>query len=136
MCIDLIVDILTYHDIDYLCSLSVLWFALVGDSVNPSCNLVGMSIPKPPYHPSFLYPLSVVHSHLMQSLGLYYLCLNLSLLWCLHNKRVSTVILGASRISQLTDNLAALTQKAKLTDDVLAAVEAVVGNKPAAPQKF
>ena len=61
---------------------------------------------------------------------------NLSLLWCLHNKRVSTVILGASRISQLTDNLAALTQKAKLTDDVLAAVEAVVGNKPAAPQKF
>ena len=61
---------------------------------------------------------------------------NLSLLWCLHNKRVSTVILGASRISQLTDNLAALTQKAKLTEDVLAAVEAVVGNKPAAPQKF
>jgi hypothetical protein len=36
----------------------------------------------------------------------------------------------------LTDNLAALTQKAKLTEDVLAAVEAVVGNKPAAPQKF
>ena len=61
---------------------------------------------------------------------------NLSLLWCLHNQRVSTVILGASRISQLTDNLAALTQKAKLTNDVLAAVEAIVGNKPAAPQKF
>ena len=61
---------------------------------------------------------------------------NLSLLWCLHNPRVSTVILGASRLSQLTDNLAALTQKAKLTPDVLAAVEAIVANKPAAPQKF
>jgi len=61
---------------------------------------------------------------------------NLSLLWCLHNKRVSTVILGASRLSQLTDNLSALTQKAKLTADVLAAVEAIVANKPAAPQKF
>ena len=61
---------------------------------------------------------------------------NMSLLWCLHNRRVSTVILGASRISQLTDNLAALTQKAKLTEDVLAAIEAIVANKPASAQKF
>ncbi|MEI6799716.1 MAG: aldo/keto reductase [Pseudomonadota bacterium] len=61
---------------------------------------------------------------------------NMALLWCLHNRRVSTVILGASRISQLTDNLAALTQKAKLTEDVLTAIEAIVGNKPAAPRKF
>lgn len=61
---------------------------------------------------------------------------NLSLLWCLNNRRVSTVILGASRISQLTDNLAALTQKAKLTEDVLAAVEAIVANKPETPQRF
>jgi hypothetical protein len=36
----------------------------------------------------------------------------------------------------LTDNLAALTQKAKLTEDVLTAIEAIVGNKPAAPRKF
>ena len=62
--------------------------------------------------------------------------IHLALLWCLRNPRVSTVILGASRVSQLTDNLAALSQKAKLTDDVVAAVEAVIGNKPAAPQKF
>ena len=61
---------------------------------------------------------------------------NLSLLWCLRNPHVSTVILGASRLGQLTDNLAALTQKAKLTDDVVAAVEAIVGNRPAGPQRF
>ncbi len=61
---------------------------------------------------------------------------HLSLLWCLANPRVSTVILGASRASQLADNLAALEHKAKLTPEVLAAVEAVMGNRPAAPQRF
>ncbi len=61
---------------------------------------------------------------------------NMALLWCLRNPNVSTVILGASRISQLTDNLAALDQKAKLTDDVVAAIETVMANKPAAPQRF
>ena len=34
------------------------------------------------------------------------------------------------------DNLAALEHKAKLTPEVLAAVEAVMGNRPAAPQRF
>ena len=61
---------------------------------------------------------------------------NMSLLWCLKNPRVSTVILGASRVGQLTDNLAALDQKAKLTDDVVAAIEAIMANKPAAAQRF
>lgn len=61
---------------------------------------------------------------------------HLSLLWCLANPRVSTVILGASRASQLTDNLAALAHKAKLTPDVIEAIEAIMGNKPAGPQRF
>lgn len=61
---------------------------------------------------------------------------HLSLLWCLRNPHVSTVILGASRISQLQDNLKALDHKAKLTEGVVAAIEAVMGNKPAAPQRF
>jgi voltage-dependent potassium channel beta subunit len=61
---------------------------------------------------------------------------HLALLWCLANRHVSTVILGASRLSQLQDNLAALDHKAKLTPDVLARVDAIVGNKPAAPQRF
>lgn len=61
---------------------------------------------------------------------------HLALLWCLNNPHVSTVILGASRTSQLEDNLAALDQKHKLTDDVLARIEQIVDNKPPAPQRF
>lgn len=61
---------------------------------------------------------------------------NLALLWCLANPRVSTVILGASRTSQLKDNLAALEQKAKLTPEVMAGIEAIMANKPAGPQRF
>ena len=61
---------------------------------------------------------------------------HMALLWCLSNPRVSTVILGASRLSQLTDNRAALEAKARMTPEVLAAIEAVMGNKPAAPARF
>lgn len=61
---------------------------------------------------------------------------HLALLWCLRNPRVSTVILGASKLEQLHDNLKALDHKAKLTPDVLAAIEEVVQNKPEAPQRF
>ncbi len=61
---------------------------------------------------------------------------HMALLWCLSNPRVSTVILGASRLSQLTDNLGALANRAKLTPDVLAAIEAVMGNKPSQPARF
>jgi aryl-alcohol dehydrogenase-like predicted oxidoreductase len=61
---------------------------------------------------------------------------HMALLWCLENPRVSTVILGASRLSQLTDNLAALDSRAKMTADVMAAIEEIAGNKPAAPQRF
>jgi len=58
------------------------------------------------------------------------------LAWCLTNPRVSTVILGASRLSQLTDNLAARDRVGDLTADVLAEVERIMGNKPPAPQRF
>jgi aryl-alcohol dehydrogenase-like predicted oxidoreductase len=55
----------------------------------------------------------------------------MALLWCLANKNVSTVILGASKKSQLEDNLAALDRREKLTPDVLAKIDAILGNKPA-----
>ncbi len=61
---------------------------------------------------------------------------HLALLWCLANPHVSTVILGASRLSQLTDNLAALDNRAKLTPDVMAGIEAIMGNAPPAPRRF
>lgn len=61
---------------------------------------------------------------------------HLALLWCLQNPHVSTVILGASRLAQLTDNLAALEAKALMTPDVMAAIEAIVDNKPKGPERF
>ncbi len=61
---------------------------------------------------------------------------HLALLWCLANPHVSTVILGASRVSQLTDNLSALDSKAKMTPDVLDAIEVIMGNKPVLAQRY
>jgi aryl-alcohol dehydrogenase-like predicted oxidoreductase len=46
-----------------------------------------------------------------------------ALAWCLRNPNVSTVILGASRVEQLAENLLAAGDVAKLTPDVLAAVD-------------
>jgi aryl-alcohol dehydrogenase-like predicted oxidoreductase len=56
--------------------------------------------------------------------------------WCLRNPHVSTVILGASSPSQLTENLAALDALPKLTPEVLSAIEAVVANRPPDPERF
>ena len=61
---------------------------------------------------------------------------HLALLWCLANPRVSTVILGASRLDQLTDNLAALQARDRLTPDVIEAIEAVMQTKPEGPRRF
>ncbi len=54
----------------------------------------------------------------------------LAIAWCLKNPNVSTIILGASRVSQLEENLAALDVVELLTDDVMAVIEAVLDNKP------
>jgi voltage-dependent potassium channel beta subunit len=56
----------------------------------------------------------------------------LSIAWCLANPHVSTVILGATKPAQLAENLAAVEILPKLTPDVLARIEAIVGNKPEA----
>lgn len=61
---------------------------------------------------------------------------HLALLWCLNNPHVSTVILGASKTSQLKDNLDALKSKDKLTPDVIASIETIMANKPAMPQRY
>lgn len=61
---------------------------------------------------------------------------HLSLAWCLKNPNVSTVILGASRLAQLNDNLAALPIVEQLTPDVMQRIETIVGNKPVAPERF
>ena len=50
----------------------------------------------------------------------------LAIAWCAHNPRVSTVILGASRVEQLHENLGALDVIARLDDDVLARIDEIV----------
>ena len=61
---------------------------------------------------------------------------HLSLAWCLKNPNVSTVILGASRLSQLEDNLGALDALPKLDDGVMARIDEIMGNRPEAPERF
>lgn len=55
----------------------------------------------------------------------------LALAWCLKNPNVSTVITGASRPEQVTENMKAIEVAPKLTDEVLERIEEVLGNKPA-----
>ena len=49
----------------------------------------------------------------------------LALAWCLKNPNVSTVITGASRVSQVEENMKALEVVPKLTVEVVNAIEAV-----------
>jgi voltage-dependent potassium channel beta subunit len=51
----------------------------------------------------------------------------LAIAWCTHNSRVSTVILGASKVSQLSENLQALDCAKKLTAETLARIDALTG---------
>jgi voltage-dependent potassium channel beta subunit len=50
----------------------------------------------------------------------------LSIAWCARNRRVSTVITGASRVEQVHENLRALDVLARLDDEVMARIEAAV----------
>ncbi len=50
----------------------------------------------------------------------------LAIAWCLRNHRVTTVILGASSVKQLQENLGALEFKEKLTPEVLAQIGKMV----------
>jgi len=55
----------------------------------------------------------------------------LAIAWCASNPNVSTVITGASRASQVEENLAAADVIPKLTREVLARIDAIVGAQPA-----
>ena len=52
------------------------------------------------------------------------------------NKNVSTVITGASKSSQLIDNIAALDVKKKLNDDVMTHIDEILHNKPDPEKNF
>jgi len=54
----------------------------------------------------------------------------LALAWCARNPNVSTVILGASRVEQLHENLGALDVLPKLTGDVMARIDEISAYTP------
>jgi voltage-dependent potassium channel beta subunit len=58
----------------------------------------------------------------------------LGITWCLANPNVSTVILGATSVEQLRENLQSLKVLPKLTSEVRTRIEAVLGNTPEIPQ--
>ena len=58
----------------------------------------------------------------------------LGVAWCLKNEHVSTVILGASKESQLVETLTSAEVVPLLTPEVMEKIEQILGNKPAHPQ--
>jgi voltage-dependent potassium channel beta subunit len=60
----------------------------------------------------------------------------LALAWCLKNPHVSTVITGASRPEQVTENMKALKTASLLTPEIMTQIEAVLQNQPQPDQDF
>ncbi len=60
----------------------------------------------------------------------------LALAWCLKNPHVSTVITGASRPQQVTENMKALDVAAQLTAEIMQQIEGVLDNKPAEDEDY
>lgn len=60
----------------------------------------------------------------------------LSLAWCLTNPNVSTVITGASKISQIKENMNALECVPKLDERILKRIETIMQNKPEEEKDF
>lgn len=59
---------------------------------------------------------------------------NLAISWCIKNPNVSTAILGASKTSQLTENIKSSELKSNLTDEIMQKIESILENRPVHPQ--
>jgi voltage-dependent potassium channel beta subunit len=60
----------------------------------------------------------------------------LALAWCLKNPNVSSVITGASRPEQVTENMKSLDIVPKLTEAMIERIEAILLNKPELEEDF
>ena len=58
----------------------------------------------------------------------------LGIAWCLKNENVSTVILGATKASQLEETLKSRELVQKLTPEIMNDIELILNNKPVHPQ--
>jgi len=54
----------------------------------------------------------------------------LAIAWCIKNPNVTTVITGATKVSQVVENFKSLEVVPKLTDEVMEQIEKVLNNKP------
>jgi voltage-dependent potassium channel beta subunit len=60
----------------------------------------------------------------------------LALAWCIHNTKVSTLIMGASKPSQVLENLKSIEIKNKLTEADMKEMDAVLNNAPTPDMQF
>jgi voltage-dependent potassium channel beta subunit len=60
----------------------------------------------------------------------------LALAWCLTNEHVSTVITGASKPEQVTENMAALGVLEQLDSIMLERIEGILANRPETPRNW
>jgi voltage-dependent potassium channel beta subunit len=54
----------------------------------------------------------------------------MAIAWCLKNPNVSSVITGASRVSQVHENLKSAEVTGRLTPEVMARIDEILGNNP------
>jgi voltage-dependent potassium channel beta subunit len=57
----------------------------------------------------------------------------MSLIWCLKNRDVSTVILGASKLSQLKENLSSIEDIEMVNESVMERIHTILENTPESP---
>jgi len=60
----------------------------------------------------------------------------LAIAWCARNPNVSTVLLGATKASQMDENLGALSVLERLTDEHMSAIDEIMGSRPDAYEGF
>ncbi|CCG80992.1 Putative voltage-gated potassium channel subunit beta [Taphrina deformans PYCC 5710] len=61
---------------------------------------------------------------------------SLALAWVIKNPHVSTAILGATKASQITENVKALDLLPKMSDDIMKQIDEILDNKPKVPGAF
>jgi len=60
----------------------------------------------------------------------------LAIAWCAKNKKVSTVLLGATKMHQIEENLGAMDVARRLDDKIMAEIDEILGNVPAQPATY
>jgi aryl-alcohol dehydrogenase-like predicted oxidoreductase len=55
------------------------------------------------------------------------------LAWCLKNENISTVILGASKMSQLKENIKSIDVLGQMDESVMERIEKILENQPEHP---